>query len=70
MLEEQASDLPPWNDVVSGIKSRRYTPKPESELALPGLKEIESINGRSATAVIYRKLRLLKMSFCYDDDVL
>lgn len=67
--EEPVPELPPWNVVMAGSKSKRYTTKPERELNVYCLKVIEPVKDRFAAAVHNQNDRLLKRSSRYDDDV-
>lgn len=68
MSEEQAPDLPPWNEVVAGNKLKRHTAKP-GKMDIPGLMVIKPVNDHLAAAVDYRNYCLLKKLATYDDDV-
>lgn len=62
MSEEDAAELPSWNEVTAGSRTRRYKSKPEKDLDVLGLRVIEPINYRLAAAVDYSNYRLLKKS--------
>lgn len=67
--EEQALELPTLNELTADSTSKRYTLKTERELNVPGLMLIELNNDRFATAVKYRSLHVLNVSYGYEEDV-
>lgn len=64
-----ALKVPPSNEVMSDNKLRWYTPKPERDMDVAGLRVIEPINDHLAAAFDYRNYHLLKNPSCYNDDV-
>lgn len=67
--ELSVSYLPPWNEMIAGTKSKRYTPKPERELDIPCVNVIGHVNDRLTTAVDYRNSSLLINASSYYNDV-
>lgn len=69
MSEKTTLDLPPWNGLTVSKIFRWYISRPEWELDVPGLRVLDSFNGRFSSGVNHRNYRLLKKSCHYDDDV-
>lgn len=70
MLEEQASDLPPCNDVTARNKSRSYKTEIQRKLEVRSFRIIEPVSDCFAATVHYRNFHLLKkLSFSDDDAV-
>lgn len=69
MPEKEAANFLPWNEKRAVNKTRWYELKPERAIDIPGLREVEAVNNRFASAADYRSYYLLKKLSHLDDDV-